>query len=142
MKLRQGKKRAGPSAARSAIRRAAAVEMAIVTPILLTMLFGIIEYGWVFTVRQALVTAAREGARTASLPGSTEQEVRDRIAQYMTPLGMATYTVTFTHPLPDNPVESVHIAVPYSDVTLLGSYFGSTNFNLGATCSMRKEGVD
>jgi hypothetical protein len=116
--------------------------MAIVTPILLTMLFGIIEYGWVFTVRQALVTAAREGARTASLPGSTEQEVRDRIAQYMTPLGMATYTVTFTHPLPDNPVESVHVAIPYSDVTLLGSYFGSTNYNLGATCSMRKEGVD
>jgi len=142
VKLRQGRNRAGLPPARSSRRAAAAVEMAIVTPILLTMLFGIIEYGWVFTVRQALVTAAREGARTASLPGSTEQEVRDRIAQYMTPLGMATYTVTFTHPLPDNPVESVHVAIPYSDVTLLGSYFGSTNYNLGATCSMRKEGVD
>jgi Flp pilus assembly protein TadG len=135
-----------PGARATRVRRsrwaAAAVEMAIVTPILLTMLFGIIEYGWVFTVRQALVTAAREGARTAALPGSTEDEVRDRIAQYLTPLGLTTYAVALTHPQPDNPTEVVQITLPYSDVTLLGSYFGSTDFNLGATCSMRKEGVD
>ena len=39
MTQRKGKKRRWASAT---------VEMAIVTPLLLTMLFGIIEYGWVF----------------------------------------------------------------------------------------------
>ena len=48
-------------------RGAAVVEFAVVLPLLLTILFGIIEYGWVFMVRQTLQTAAREGARVAVL---------------------------------------------------------------------------
>ncbi len=124
------------------VRAAAAVEMALVTPLLLTMLFGIIEYGWVFTVRQGLVTAAREGARTAALPGSTDDEIRARVNQYLSPLGLTTHTIELTHATDDSPVETVHVAIPYSDVTLIGSYFGSTDYNLGATSSMRKEGID
>lgn len=125
------------------LRRAgAAVEMAVVTPLLLTMLFGIIEYGWVFTVRQALVTAAREGARVAALPGSEDEEIIARVANYLNPYGITTQTTDLTRATPENPVEVVHVTVPYADVTLLGSYFGSTSFNLGATCSMRKEGLD
>lgn len=121
----------------------ATVEMAVVTPLLLTMLFGIIEYGWVFTVRQALVTASREGARTAALPGSTESEIQERIAHYLEPLGLTTYQVELTRATPpESSTETVHVTIPYSDVTLLGSYFGSTSYNLGATCSMRKEGFD
>ncbi len=121
---------------------AAAVEMAVVTPLLLTMLFGIIEYGWVFTVKQTMVTAAREGARVAALPGSTEQDVRDRVAQYLSPMGVTSYDLTFTHYTSGNPTETVKITVPYAHVSLLGSYFGSTSFNLAATCSMRKEGLN
>jgi Flp pilus assembly protein TadG len=123
-------------------RAAATVEMAVVTPLLLTMLFGIIEYGWVFSVKQALVTAAREGARTAALPGSTDQDIQQRIANYLTPLGLTTYNVALTHSTPQDPTETVHVTIPYSDVTLVGSFFGSTNYDLGARCSMRKEGID
>ncbi len=123
-------------------RAAAAVEMAIVTPLLLTLVFGIIEYGWVFTVRQALVQAAREGARTACLQGSTDADINARIANYMQPLGLHTYQVQLTHATQNNPTETVQVTIPYSDVTLLGSYFGSTNYDLGSTCSMRKEGLD
>ncbi len=123
-------------------RAAAAVEMAVVTPLLLTMLFGIIEYGWVFSVRQALTTAAREGARTAALPGSTDADITDRISDFMTPLGLTTYNVALTHSSTEDPSETVQITIPYADVTLIGSFFGSTDFNLGATCSMRKEGLD
>lgn len=120
---------------------AAAVEMALVTPFLLLMLFGIIEYGWIFTVRQSLVTAAREGARTAALPGSQESDVAERLEQFLTPLGITTYSYTLTSDS-ETEVETVHVMVPYSDVTLLGEWFGSTEWNLGATCSMRKENVD
>lgn len=124
-------------------RAAAAVELAIVTPILLTMLFGIIEYGWLFTVRQALTTAAREGARTAALPGSRVSDVESRISDYMQTLGLTTYTTDVTVDEHNNPTGDVSVSVPYADVTLVGCYFGGPPSGvISATCSMRKEGLD
>jgi len=121
---------------------AAAVELAIVTPILLTMLFGIIEYGWLFTVRQALTTASREGARTAALPGSTVDEVLQRVADYIEPLGLSTCTTDVTCDDDGNPVGTVVVSIPYADVTLVGCYFGEITGNITASASMRKESVD
>ena len=117
----------------------ATVEMAVVTPLLLTMLFGIIEYGWVFSVKQGLVTAAREGARTAALPGSTDEDIEQRVAEYLNPLGLTTYTVSLSRATPSDPTETVDITIPYSDVSLLGNFFGGRNTDLKASCSMRKE---
>lgn len=121
---------------------AVAVEMAVVTPLLLTLLFGMIEYGWLFTVRQAMVTAAREGARTAALPGSTDADIQGRVTNYMQPLGLTTYQLTLTHATAGTPVETVQISLPRTDASLLGCYFGQHSGNITATCSMRKEGVD
>ena len=42
-----------------------AVEFAIIVPVLLTILFGIIEYGWVMTSWIIIANAASEGARAA-----------------------------------------------------------------------------
>jgi Flp pilus assembly protein TadG len=123
-------------------RAAAAVEMAIVTPILLTMLFGIIEYGWVFTVRQALTTAAREGARTAALPGSTVDEVEGRVADYLTPLGLSSYSTEITCDDDGAPLGEVRVEIPYADVSLVGCYFGCVEGDLFAVSSMKKEGID
>lgn len=122
-------------------RGAAVVEMAIVAPLLLAIVFGIIEFGWIFMVRQTLTTASREGARVATLQGSTETDILNRINNYMQPAGLTGYAVTITRATEADPTERVHITIPYAQVTLLGSYFGPTDFNLGATCSMRKEGV-
>lgn len=121
---------------------AAAVEMAAVTPLLLTMLFGIIEYGWVFSVRQTLVNAAREGARTASLPGSTEQEVMDRVTDYLSPMNLQGYTIALQRATLDDEAERVTVSIPYSNVSLVGQWFGTGDYLLTATSSMRKEAVD
>lgn len=125
-------------------RASATVEMAVVTPLLLTMLFGIIEYGWVFSVRQAMVHASREGARTASLPGSTDSEIETRINEQLAPLGLepGEFSVTLERATVDVPVERVEIQVPYSNITLVGGFFGTSDYNLSAACSMRKEGAD
>ena len=120
-------------------RAAAAVEMALITPFLLTMLFGIIEYGWVFTVRQTLTQAAREGARLAIVAGVSDDEIEARVAQFLAPIGITSHSVELTRATIEDPTETVHVIVPYADVTLIGEYFGSTNFNLGATVSMRSE---
>ena len=129
---------------RSTRKRAAAiVEFAIVLPLLLTVLFGIIQYGWVFMIRQTLQMAAREGARVAVLPTSVEPytNVRTRIDEVMSTTGLTTYTVTMTHATPGNPVETVVISVPYADASLMAGWFGSSNFDLSGACSMRKEGM-
>lgn len=46
---------------------AAAVEFALVAPLVLLLLFGIIGYGFLLTFRQALSQGAAEGARSAAV---------------------------------------------------------------------------
>ncbi|MDT0203264.1 TadE/TadG family type IV pilus assembly protein [Nocardioides sp. AE5] len=46
---------------------ASAVEFALVFPVLALLLFGIISYGYMFTVRQAMTQAAAEGARAGAV---------------------------------------------------------------------------
>ena len=124
------------------VRGTAVVELAVVLPLLLTIVFGIIEFGWVFMVRETLTNASREGCRVAVLQGSSEQDVRDQVAASMNPAGLSGYTVEITRSTPGNANETVRILIPYADVSLLGGYFGPTNFNLGSTTVMRKEGAD
>ena len=122
-------------------RAAAVVEFAVVLPLLLTILFGIIEYGWVFMVRQTLQNAAREGCRQAVLQTSVEPygNVIQRINESMAPTGLGSYEITMTHATAVNRVETVVISIPYDDVSLMGGFFGTHNFDLVGSCSMRKE---
>jgi len=128
-------RREGPRA-----RGAAVVEFAVVLPLLLTILFGIIEYGWVFMVRQTLQTSAREGARIAILQTSTEPYTAalSRIADLMQPTGLTTYNPTV---ILDGTTIKVEVTVPYNDVSLMGGFFGTHSYDLGGSCSMRKEGM-
>src|SRR5690349_8554855 len=48
-------------------RGAAAVELALVLPVLLMLVFGIIEFGRGYNTRITLTSAAREGARAMAL---------------------------------------------------------------------------
>jgi Flp pilus assembly protein TadG len=50
---------------------AAAVEFALVLPILLLLVFGIIDFGYMSYNRNQLTNAAREGARNGSLARTT-----------------------------------------------------------------------
>lgn len=121
-------------------RAAAVVEMAVVAPILITLLLGIVEYGRRMMIHQTLIHAAREGCRTGVLQGSTEQEIMARVEDYMIPAGLPNYNVNITRATPDNPIETVQVTVNKGDITLFGAFFGSTSGQLGSTCSMRKEG--
>lgn len=123
-------------------RAAAVVEFAVVLPLLLTILFGIIEYGWVFMVRQTLQTAAREGCRVAVLRTSMEPyiNVTNSVNRVMGPTGLATHTIQMTHATTTNPVETVEVRIPYDDVSLMGGFFGTHDYDLAGSCTMRKDG--
>jgi len=135
------KKRRGPT--RGRWRRAvAAVEMAVVTPLLLAVLFGIIEFGWLFTVQHTLVNASREGARTGVLEGADAGDVTTVVLNYLSPMGLdSSVTINVTEATPEDPTVTVDLSVPRADVSLVGSFFGFTTGELEAICVMRKEGL-
>lgn len=60
-------------------RGAAAVELALVLPILVLLVFGIVQFSLAYNRQQGLHAAAREGARIASLPDTTSTEISDRV---------------------------------------------------------------
>ncbi|MHC4695525.1 MAG: TadE family protein [Planctomycetota bacterium] len=117
-------------------RAAAVVEFAVVLPVLLTILFGIVEYGYVFMVRLTVEHAAREGCRVASLSTSTSAEVTARVAQTMNDLPY-TLDPPLSNPVPCQ--ETVTVRVAYTDVSLTG-FFGNPSGDLVGTTTMRKEG--
>ena len=60
------------------------IEMVIVTPLLLLLVFGIIDFGFLFQRYVVLTNAAVEGARVASLPGYTAGDATARVQSYVT----------------------------------------------------------
>jgi len=60
-------------------RGAAAVEFAILLPLLVMLVFGIVEFSILYNRQQGLHAAAREGAREAALPTSTQSDIDDRV---------------------------------------------------------------
>jgi Flp pilus assembly protein TadG len=57
----------------------ALAEFALVLPLLLILLFGIVEFGIAFNRAQAVEAAAREGARLASISSSTSGQITSRV---------------------------------------------------------------
>lgn len=92
-------------------------EFALVLPLLLVILFGIVELGIAFNRAQAVEAAAREGARLASISSTTSGDVSNRVNNALAgipldnPVGVAvapggcagregesvTVTVTYVH---------------------------------------------
>jgi len=59
----------------------ALAEMAVVLPVLLLMIFGIIELSNAWRTFQVVTNSTREGARVAVLPTATQTQVEDRVIQ-------------------------------------------------------------
>lgn len=65
------------------------VEFALVVPVLIALLLGIVEFGILVKNRLTLANASREGARSASL-GSTTSQIRTRVQNAARPLDVST----------------------------------------------------
>jgi Flp pilus assembly protein TadG len=63
--------------------------MAIILPILLILVFGIIEMSNAWRTHQVVTNLAREGAREAILPNAVEATVRTNMTAILTANGMA-----------------------------------------------------
>lgn len=68
---------------------ASLAEFALVLPVLVMLVFGIVEFGIAFTKAQAIEAAAREGARLASIEASTYADVNARVNDALTGIPMS-----------------------------------------------------
>jgi len=123
-------------------RAAAVVEMAVVMPLLLALVFGIIEFGWVFMIRQTVVNAAREGCRTAVLQTATNEQVANRVRDVMAVLGYAEGTDwSFAATDVDDEIQTVTVSISLDAVSLTGGFILTGGRDMEGSCTMRKEGV-
>src|SRR6185437_9411801 len=76
--------RPGTSFPSGRVRRAvAAVEFAVVSPLLATLLLGMLEIGRGLMVKEALSDAAQKACRTAALPGKANSDVQSEVDNIM-----------------------------------------------------------
>ena len=128
----------------------AMVEMVIILPVLLMILFAIVEFGVVFGQWQMVTNAAREGARNAVLfrtdcdAGAVESEVRTVVRNYASDIGI---TLTDSNISvsgvcgPKNTSSTVNVVFPHTFQVLPGiAPSVSPTINLLGTSVMRNEG--
>jgi len=72
----------------------AIVEAALVLPVLLSLTFGTVEYGYFFFVKQSVQGAAREGCRAGIVPTATNTNVTAAIAASLNAAGLNASTST------------------------------------------------
>jgi Flp pilus assembly protein TadG len=130
-------------------RGAELIEFAIVLPLLLFIIAGIVDFGMMFRTYEAVTNAAREGARVGVLPGYDPPDVQARVDAYLAASGLTgSRTTTVTNVPVATPAgvftaRSVNLQYTYQFVVLggfapfFGGNFGSITLN--AVSVMRTE---
>lgn len=130
----------------TARRGTAVVEFAVIAPIFLLLVFGIIEFGRLVNVQSVVTNAAREGARVGVLDGTTNDEIENRIDAYLSGSGVSGQTVTVTTLPPDGSDSaervSVSVSIPFDQVSWIPTPMFIKNYTLSSTTVMRRESMD
>jgi Flp pilus assembly protein TadG len=129
------------------------IEFALVFPLLLLVVLGIMDFGLLFQRYETVTNAAREGARIAVLPGYAQADVQGRVTQYLAVSGLtAAPAVAYTAPQALNvggacvTITGVTVGYPhrYLFIGPIIGLFGGSGFattTLTATARMRYEGA-
>ena len=128
-------------------RGLAAVEVALVFPLLLLLTLGGIRYGWLFLKAQQITNAARHGARIAILPGVTvNDDVLPAIQSLMAAAGINSGDYSVTISPADFPsaaagdTVTIQVTVPCANIDIMDVPLLPSFENLGASVTMAKEG--
>ena len=130
---------------RNAERGSAAVEFALILPVLVVLVFGIAEFGRIYHVQTTVSGAAREGVRSMALTGnpSTARSAAKTAASTLSPaLSDSQISITLssgsacTSTATTNVTATMTISYP---VTFLTSLFG-TGVTLSGRGVMRCNG--
>jgi Flp pilus assembly protein TadG len=134
-------------------RGAELIEFSLILPMLLLIILGILDFGFLFLRYEVVTNAAREGARVRVLPGYTHADTVARVTQFLD-----ASSLDDTPTVPDIPVAAVDIGgacmtlatvtvtYPHSYMFVgpLLTFFGGSAFtrtSISATATMRYEGA-
>lgn len=124
----------------------ALVEAALVLLLLIIVVLGAIEYGWLFGSIHVVQNAAQIGAREAVLPDASSSSVQSAVDTVMTGSGYGAsgYTISVSPAdivgVPVGGLVTVTVTVPYSNIELLGLSIFPTPAQLRGSVTMAKEG--
>ena len=126
-------------------RGVAAVEFAVVAPLVFLLVFGGIEFARAFSALHTQEEAARQAVRVAVLHGTTVQAVRDEAAKILAAAGISQYTLTVDPDPPDRAAQwspvTVTITTDFRDVSWLAVpiYLGSRQLVASSTLPREAE---
>lgn len=118
-------------------RGSAAVELALVLPLLLLLVFGVIDFGRMLNTQITLTEAAREGARAAALGF-------DPVARVTRTANGTTLASTTVVDCPEDDLSAdavVTVSHAFRPVTPLGSLMGYFGQEGGGTVTVSAKGV-
>jgi Flp pilus assembly protein TadG len=124
-------------------RGGAAVEFALIAPLLLMLVFGIADFGWMLMKANLVNSATRDAARVASLAG-TYDEIEDSVEVSLASAGIdvddVDVTITCTNAsgpgCADSPASYDANVTSGSVVTVTVSYTHSWITPMGAMCGL------
>jgi Flp pilus assembly protein TadG len=123
-------------------RGATAVEFALIVPLLIVLVLGIVEFGHAFQVQGTLSAAAREGVRLMALqndPAAARAAVRNAATSLKPGITDAQIVISpASCPVLNGGSTSVRLTITYPMPYLTG-FFG-TGLNLSGTGVMRCNG--
>lgn len=119
-------------------RGAAAVELGLLLPLLLLILFGIIDFGRMYHAQVTLTQAAREGARLAAF-AEAEDEVVARAEDAATGLDRVSASISSSCPGTDGIVSVSYGFEFVTPVGAIGSVFAGGGY--GDPITLSAEGV-
>jgi len=122
-------------------RGAAVVEFALLLPVLLLLLFGIIDFGRALNAQITITQAAREGARLVAL---NQPNVVSRTQAAAVGLGGVSVTVVTSCPPNAGPGVNADVKVSYpftfvTPISAIASFFGDSG--PGSALTLTAEGV-
>jgi Flp pilus assembly protein TadG len=133
-------------------RGAALLEAAVTIPLILVISVAIFEFGRAYQTWQVLTNATREGARVAVIAGTTDDQVRAAVNNYLTVGRLSTVAdsnidVNRTAPLGANTGSQITVRYPMSFMVLNpvirlinpSSTLGSAPLTMSAVAIMRNE---
>lgn len=117
----------------------AIIEFALVLPILLVLVMGIIEFGYIFNGYIILTGAAREGARVAVVTiDDVENEINSKVNRHMEGSYVTGVSTGYTFPEEKGGETIVTVTGNISTLTGFFDFLGSS-FTLTGTATMRQQ---
>ncbi|MBZ4686825.1 MAG: hypothetical protein PWQ96_1316 [Clostridia bacterium] len=111
--------------------------MALVLPILIMLIFGIIEFGRIYHAHLTLTSATREGARLGAVGGDVDS-IEQRVKESAFGLNPDLITVNITTAARGNPLE-VEATYPLEIYTPVFSQLLGEAFQVKGSTTMRVE---